>query len=535
MPRFTSRFLWLSLLVAWAVDYLFWGKIPGISFPLWVFIALLVGFILARGEGVRPAFPSYILGLIALILALITFYRQEPITRLVNAGLSLCVLLLMAATLRNGFWIYYRIWDYVTTAYHFIISMFGRPIEILKSRPDTSSDKPIQSPLRQFFHQALPVFTGLLIALPIVLVLGALLSLADPIFNDWLVNLLGFLDLGRIPEYIFRLFYVVVIFGYLFTGIYLHAILPKQQEARPDHERNWLKPFLGWTESTVILICVNLLFTVFVFIQFRYLFGGNANISETAYTYSEYARRGFGELLAVAIISLFLYLILGAITRQKTSVKHVIFSVLAVVLMGLVLIMLASAFQRLFLYENAYGFTRLRIYTHVFIAWLAVLLAASILFEIIRRRGTFVLALLLCIFGFCFTLGIINVDGLIVRQNVQRVYLGEEFDSYYIKTLSSDAIPALIKGYRWSDLPDDVHDQIGMELACRVADLIPQDNEKPLPWQSYHLGESMANQSLLQNWELWKDRYQLYQDDKGWVVDLGSIKHECYEFYRSMD
>ncbi len=75
-----------------------------------------------------------------------------------------------------------------------------------------------------------------------------------------------------------------------------------------------LAPFLGFTESTVVLIAVDLLFALFVFIQFRYLFGGQANITPVGYTYSEYARRGFGELVAVAFLSLGLILGLGAYT-----------------------------------------------------------------------------------------------------------------------------------------------------------------------------------------------------------------------------
>jgi len=83
-----------------------------------------------------------------------------------------------------------------------------------------------------------------------------------------------------------------------------------------------------------------------------------------------------------------------------------------------VLVILASAWLRLQLYETAYGFTRLRTYTHVFIPWMAALLLFTILLEILRRGGRFALFLPGVFAGFILTLGIINVDGLIVRQNV---------------------------------------------------------------------------------------------------------------------
>ena len=54
--------------------------------------------------------------------------------------------------------------------------------------------------------------------------------------------------------------------------------------------------FLGFTEAAVVLGAVVVLFALFVVIQFQYFFGGQTNIGVQGYTYSEYARRGFGEL-----------------------------------------------------------------------------------------------------------------------------------------------------------------------------------------------------------------------------------------------
>ena len=222
----------------------------------------------------------------------------------------------------------------------------------------------------------LPVLRGLLIAAPIVLILGALLSSADMIFADRLEKFFELFDLERLPEYIFRVFYIIVL-TYTFTGILLQAVLPKKTEERPDPNRTWVKPFLGWTESAIVLGSINLLFAFFVAIQFRYLFGGQANITAAGYTYSEYARKGFGELVTVAVLSLLIYLCLAAVTRTKNQGQQRGFSILSTLLMVLVLIMLASSLQRMLLYEGAYGFTRLRTYTHVFIFCLAALLIAT--------------------------------------------------------------------------------------------------------------------------------------------------------------
>ena len=94
------------------------------------------------------------------------------------------------------------------------------------------------------------------------------------------------------------------------------------------------------------------------------------------------------------------------------------FSIMGVVLFALVSVILVSSFQRLQLYESAYGFTRLRTYTHVFIFWLGALLLAVSVLEVFKRQRHFALAALIAGMGFVATLDIINVDGFIVRQNV---------------------------------------------------------------------------------------------------------------------
>ena len=137
----------------------------------------------------------------------------------------------------------------------------------------------------------------------------------------------------------------------------------------------------------------------------------------------------------MAVISLLLYLGLGEIARRDSSKQQRVFSILSVLLMALVLVILVSAFQRLLLYETAYGFTRLRTYTFIFIPWLALLLLAAIVFELIRQPGRFGPALLLAALGFGLTFGALNVDGFIARQNAQRALRGEELDVEYLTRL----------------------------------------------------------------------------------------------------
>ena len=157
---------------------------------------------------------------------------------------------------------------------------------------------------------------GLLIALPIVAIFASLLSAADAVFSALLTDFLDFLNIDNLAEYIFRLSYILI-GAYLLAGVFLHAALQTKEEKLISEQKSMLGQFLGFTESAIVLGSVALLFAIFVVIQFQYFFGGQANIHIDGYTYSEYARKGFGELIAVAFFSLLLILGFGAITKRR--------------------------------------------------------------------------------------------------------------------------------------------------------------------------------------------------------------------------
>ena len=216
--------------------------------------------------------------------------------------------------------------------------------------------------------------------------LASLLSAADPIFSDWLQDLIELLRLEKLPEYILRLV-LISFWTFLLAGMYLYALTKSQEEKLVGGESPWPPRFLGFTETTIILGAINLLFFSFVSIQFRYFFGGEKNIALDGYTYSEYARRGFGELLAVAFFSLFIIMVLSGITKREGKRDRISFSALTGAMTAFIGVILVSSLQRLALYEAAYGFTRLRTYSHICVIWIGILFLAILLLEIFQGRG----------------------------------------------------------------------------------------------------------------------------------------------------
>ena len=105
--------------------------------------------------------------------------------------------------------------------------------------------------------------------------------------------------------------------------------------------------------------------------------------------------------------------------------------------------MLLSSWQRLNLYEEAYGYSRLRAYTTVFIPWLGALLVAAGVLDVLGKMRWFGLSLVIVIVGFAFSLPILNIDRFIASRNIDRAVSGEEFDAAYLASLSSDAVPTM--------------------------------------------------------------------------------------------
>jgi len=491
-----NRFWAIVILLGWVFDFLFWEKPLGVNFALFVALSIATGILLLKMDGLRLARRSSLLLIPIAFLAAMTFIRLEPVTVLLSIAMAVFLMGIFTLTYLNGHWPRFTILNYVFGYLQLLGSMLARPLGFIsENRPA----QPLSGPTRS--RQVWPVVRGIVITLPVLAIFASLLSSADPIFAKRLGDFIDLFNIQNLPEYIFRFVYILVI-AYALAGIYLHAA---QKSGEAVEEKTWISPFLGFTETAIVLGSVVVLFTAFVIIQFQYFFGGQANISIEGYTYSEYARKGFGELVAVAFFSLLLLLGLGAITRRENRIQRRIFSILGIILDGLVIVMLISAYRRLVLYETAYGFSRLRTYTHVFIIWLGLLLIAIVVLEITRRERAAGLAMLLAALGFILSLGLLNVDAFIVERNIQReIQRVEEsisssqndvtLDAEYFLDLSDDAVPSLVNAYQDESLPQPVQEGVGSSLAC-IRYSREQDTRE-LSWQSLHFSRYFADQAL---------------------------------------
>lgn len=492
MQKHSTQLWILSLAIAWAFDLLFWDKQPGISFFAFSSLTLIGGILLLWKAEKRPARNTWLLLIPIAFFSIFTFIRLEPLTAFLGHTISLFLMGILAITYQSGRWPLYSLIDYVSGFFRLLFSMMAEPLifqaQINKAQAESAAQEKRPSAIW-------PILRGLLFAIPILAFFIALLTSADLVFAERIESLIELFRLENLPEYIFRLIYISAL-AYAISGIYLHAAKSNQDEQLIGLEKPLVPAFLGFTEATIILGSVNLLFAAFVFIQFQYFFGGLQNIKLDGYTYADYARNGFGELVTVAFFSLLLFLGLSAITRREQANQRPIFSGLGIFLVAMVGVMLVSAFQRLILYEMAYGFPRLRTYTHVFIIWLGLLLLTTIILELRNRQRAFGLAALIASLGFAASLTLMNVDGFIVRQNVARQLQGNALDVGYLASLSADAVPILAEFYRAPDTDAPTRDRVGAALACLNDQTQVRQKQETNPWQSFHISRYQAEQNI---------------------------------------
>lgn len=486
-----SRFLWgIVLALGVSFDFLFWKQLPGLNYLVFIVLCSTGGLAFILLNGTRPAINGLLLLIPTVFFGVFSFWHREPLTVFLSYALSLFSMGVFAVTSLGGKWYLYRISTYLYKFFRLIRDMIGRPVGLFRQINKQQVTNGMQ--INRF-----PVFgviRGLLISLPIVLCLGSLLASGDLVFDQKLNEFFEDFTLDKISEYIRRLFIIAAV-AYLSAGVFLHSIVTSRDEKISIDTTSSVKQFLGFTETLVVLVSVSFLFTLFVGVQFKYFFGGETNIGVAGYTYSQYARRGFNELITVAFISLVIVIGLRGIVRLESELQRKVYAILNIVLIGLVLVILLSAYQRISLGIAWHGYSRLRLYPRIFLIWLGALFVVVAILLALRRERFFAFALVLSTFGFAATISLFNIDAATVKHNIFRAWHGRNLNVAHLASLSSDAVPALVEEYLSPSLPKETRDGVGAILAC-YAFFEDSPHNFPYDWRSFNYSYYRAHIAL---------------------------------------
>lgn len=286
---------------------------------------------------------------------------------------------------------------------------------------------------------AFKILLGLIISIPVVIVLILMLSHADRMFSLWIDKIVDVLNIsfGRILADI------------ILTVITMLYVMPLVVTLRSGyHAKSVETPYnrpLDAIITTTVLFTASLVYLVFVAVQFQYLFAGSKRLP-VGFTYAEYCRRGFFELVFVTAVTTAVVAAVCMLTRHNDKDKLPAYTKAALLLISACdCVMIVSAARRLVIYVREYGMTIARFNVAVIIAFMAVcilVMALKIVFE--KLKVSAVIGSTIIVLLAAYT--VFNVDGFIAKYNVNR-YLNDstkELDIEYIQyNLSPAAIPEL--------------------------------------------------------------------------------------------
>jgi hypothetical protein len=446
-------------------NVLFYGKVVGLSFPLFIMIAIVVT--IASLSLLRQ--PLRLRNLWVLIPAL--FFAAMVAVR---ADWQINTLNIAAALALGALALHYlplsqridltSFGDHLLGVFDATLGSVVAPLFEITDSVSWGFER-----LQGNWKVVASVGRGLVITIPIVLVFGVLLASADAVFAGVVNRAMSWFTFPMLTDQIFQIGFIGVI-GWMACGALAYGVARRerlQHQARADKPKRKL-PALGLIEGSIVLGSVDLLFGLFVIIQFAYFFGGRSTVSVEGLTYSDYARRGFFELVALSVLTLGLVLALDSVTVRRAERHTLLFRVLAVILVALTGVILVSASQRMLLYEDAYGFTLLRVYTHVFMVWLGVLFVIFLLALFRVRPRIFSLGVLIVMIGYVGTLDVMNVEQYITERNIARVQEGHDLDFGNLRTYSVDAAPAIIALFQAADTPSTMRDAAGQWLRWKL-------------------------------------------------------------------
>ncbi len=465
-----------ALLLGILFDYLFFEKFFGISFFIFESILLILTYWFSdRSYHIfRPALWLFV---IALFFAAMVAVRANPFLTFLNVVASMGLLLLATQELRKKPIINFQIPDYIRAILVTPLLILRRSLQaltFLSRSPEKSSSAVFKR-----------VIVGVIMALPFLIIFGALFTSADLAFKQLVDSIFRF----QIPDEFFG--HVVLIVGVFVVCLGIFAYLfnvPPEKEffETPENSKLEKDTVDRNIEIRVFLWLIAGLFAVFLIFQIAYLFGGVINISQSTFTYAEYARKGFWELLTVAFFTLLILLIMDRYTRFKGP-RVGWFTVPSLVLIGEIFIIIISAFKRLMLYQAAYGLTTLRLYVAGFIIFLGVifiLLAVKLWRE--QEDRFFVFGTLLSMIAFVVVFNILNPDVFIAQQNINHFSKTGKIDAQYLGSMSADAVPIILSVYdRFNDEDKTTIDQLIVTKKKEI-------EERQSQWQSYNLSQHRA-------------------------------------------
>jgi hypothetical protein len=300
------------------------------------------------------------------------------------------------------------------------------------------------------------ILAGLFLSLLAMAIIIPLMASADMVFNEIMIKITRNMTSGiEFERLISHLFIIFLVSGYMYG--FLKTVLRKpstpsfnvfnsNETDMKSTEEIIADPKAAFDSTiplTIFLIVINLLFLLFSYIQVKYIILGGTDFLPENISYAEYARSGFFQMMVLSVINFSITILLSSHISKLNNTKKL--QILLTTLSIFTIIVICSSYSRMNLYENTYGYTRLRFLVYI-ILFTEAGLNLMLMYGIWNKGFEFVRYGLLSVLLVFLMLNTVNIDGYIASRNIDRYVERDDIDmSYLLYRLSSDASSEILR------------------------------------------------------------------------------------------
>ncbi len=453
--------LFVFILAIWNV-ILFYGKSYGISVLLFIIpLLILIYIVLKKNNKIKNKYGLLFMIPIILLSSTYFIFDSSVFKELNFLAIIILFILMYIFTIRPN----YNLFSLIKESFELLFEpllLIGDYFELVINKISKKLKIGVKSK---------KIIKSILICTPVVIIVLALLSSADMIFDKIFTNtfnkFFNLFDSSIIGKFIL---FIVIFFLIGDTLLYLIKKYPKKDELTTKKE------LLDVSTIKILMTTLNIIYLIFDFIQIKSLI---FHYGLDSINYAEYARQGFFELMIVSIINISVLLLARNSKSSKKDHKYI--NIMSVFMVFLTLIIIVSSFLRMNLYEQAYGYTTLRLFVYISLITEIILLIPTILY-IFKENFNVLKYYLIIILSVYTIINFINIDYIIARRNVNRYYEGKKIDISYLENYHTDNLKILKELYNRCD------DETRISLNTYFINI--KDYNSNMKWQEFNISKN---------------------------------------------
>jgi len=424
------------------------------SHVLFAALSFIVGFLYVRFVFMGRGISVTIFTAIFLIFVLSYFHAQKKIFTKYS---------MIVASVIELFSLYFIIFPYQTekeiillliqVACAYLIFLLGSdgkikldemlPFDLLKSiivMPFSSFGSAVAALFhpfqkKSFKNNLILVVGGLFLSIPVFSIITVLLTNADSGFSTMLQTITTFTENIFNWNNIMNLLLIPValyLFGALYSSSENKCVGTLSREACENTKTavKIIPQTLLCSAFTPLLA----LYVLFFISQGSYFLSAFSNVKPDNISYAQYARHGFFELCAVAIINFLIILFSDIFVKQPERKRPRFITGYIITLSIFTLVLIATSMSKMYLYIRIYGLTVKRMYPSVFMLFLATVFL-FILLNCFVKKFNFIksTAVIFVVLFFLSTFG--NFNEICAKYNIAMYQNGDlqsiDFTPFY--------------------------------------------------------------------------------------------------------